>query len=82
MADLVDQAELAALKEMLKHLAQCTFLPGYWDKRFVRNMHQSDPAKLTENQRNQVRRLAYKYRRQMPAAVVPARVKLPKEVMQ
>lgn len=78
MVDLVDMAEAEMLAAQLKALHGVTFLPGSWDKRFVRDMHQRDPATMTENQCNQVRRLARKYRRQMPAHLVPAGTNLPK----
>lgn len=79
MADLVDQAELARLREQIQALSGCTMIPGSWDKRFVTDMLERSPATLTENQRNQVRRLAYKYRRQMPAAMASNRVNLPRQ---
>jgi hypothetical protein len=51
-------------------LARCRFLPGSWDKSFVRGMvHRARTAPdepLTEHQAELMRRLAYKYRRQIP----------------
>jgi hypothetical protein len=70
MADLVDMAEIDTLRDMLRHLQSANMLPGSWDKRFVSDIWQRDPATLTENQRNNVRRLVKKYRRQMPAHLV------------
>jgi hypothetical protein len=81
MDNLAALAELDRLREQLRHLQACTMIPGCWDKRFVADTFQKDPAKLTENQRNQVRRLAYKYRRQMPAQLVPNRTNLPRGVV-
>ncbi len=80
MADLVDQAELAVLREQIQALSGCSMIPGSWDKRFVTDMLERSPAALTENQRNQVRRLAYKYRRQMPQKLLPKSVKMPRQV--
>ena len=51
-------------------LARCSFLPGSWDKRFVR-----DVASLkthTPLQAANIDRLAWKYRRQLPARLVPS----------
>lgn len=76
MADLVELAEMETLRLTLRHLRDAAMLPGCWDKRFVDDVWQREPASLTQNQRNQVRRLAYKYRKQMPAGLVPARVNL------
>jgi hypothetical protein len=57
-------------------LAACTFPPGSYDKRFVRDLHSrmasKDAVTLTEKQAAYVRILAWRYRRQMPAALVPA----------
>lgn len=57
--------------EVLQALARCTFLPGSAHKRFVRDVAASDPTKLTWRQWAYVRRLAWRYRRQMPARLVP-----------
>lgn len=74
----LDQAEQDLLWRQLLGLACVTMLPASWDKRFVRDMvRRGSAAGLTENQRNQVRRLAYRYRRQMSPALVPDRVQLP-----
>lgn len=57
-------------------LWRCTFLPGSHDKRFARDMAaraaMASPPDLTEKQAAHLARLAYKYRRQMPAHLVPA----------
>lgn len=78
MADLADLAEHAVLREQMRHLQGCDMQPGSWDKRFINDVFLKEPANLTENQRNQVRRLAYKYRRQMPPNLVPNRVQAPR----
>lgn len=47
--------------EALQALKQCTFLPGSWDKRFVRNLSAlPQDAALTERQAANVERLAYR----------------------
>ncbi len=79
MADLVDRAEAAQLRAQIEALAACTMIPGCWDKRFITNVLERSPTALTENQRNQVRRLAYKYRRQLPRTLVPNGVKMPRQ---
>ena len=80
MADLVDMAENDLLRRQLRHLKgeSVTMLPGSWDKTFINDVFGKDIATLTENQRNQVRRLAYKYRRQMPRELIPERVHTPR----
>lgn len=72
--------DLVPLREQIKQLRAIvtTLQPGQWDKKFVEDMFTRDAATLTENQRNQVRRLAYKYRCQMPRALVPQKVHLPR----
>lgn len=79
MGDLVDQAELAQLRAQIEALSSCTMIPGCWDKRFVTSVLSRSASTMTENQRNQVRRLAYKYRRQLPRALVPTGVKMPRQ---
>ncbi len=57
----------------LERLSRCTFLPGSWDKRFVRNVWGSVLAceavngtpTITTNQAEQVDRLHHRYRRQI-----------------
>ncbi len=71
MADLVDQAEHETMRRRLWHLQSATMLPGSWDKRFISDIWQRDPATLTAKQRESVMRLAWKYRRQMPADLAP-----------
>jgi hypothetical protein len=67
MSDLVDLAEHEALRAMLRHLQSATMLPGSFDKRFVGDVWQRAPASLTPRQVAFVKRLVWKYRRQMPA---------------
>jgi len=54
--------------------AACTFLPGSWDKSFVRRVADLLAAgePLSDGQRCQVLRLTWKYRRQLPQTVRPA----------
>lgn len=51
-------------------LARCTFLPGSWDKRFVQDVWALE--EFSTLQEANINRLALKYRRQMPARLVPA----------
>lgn len=53
-------------------LSRVTFLPGCWDKRFVRQIAAMDLDRVTELQWQHVTRLAWKYRRQMPWELVPS----------
>jgi len=57
-------------------LGRCTFLPASDHKRFARDMDARSrityPPALTERQSAQLARLAWRYRRQMPSALVPA----------
>ncbi len=57
-------------------LARCKFLPGSADKRFAHDMASraqlKDPPALSERQGQYLKDLAYKYRRQMPADLVPS----------
>jgi hypothetical protein len=54
---------------LICELNQVTFLPGTWDKKFVRSVFRQfsdNPDKpLSEKQRHWVYRLAYKYRQQL-----------------
>ena len=55
-------------------LEACSFLPGSWDKRFARNMaaksRHAPAGDFTEKQRVHLIRLAHRYRRQIPVAVI------------
>jgi hypothetical protein len=66
MADLVELAEHETMRQMLRHLQSATMLPGCFDKRFVADIWQRDPATLTPRQAAFARQLVWKYRRQMP----------------
>ena len=63
--------------ELATALASCTFLPGISHKRFARNM--ADAARNLPDQeislraRHYMEILAWRYRRQMPAHLVPER---------
>jgi hypothetical protein len=59
--------------ERAKALARCTMLPGTWDKRFVRSVAAiaASGVSMTDKQVEQVDRLAWKYRRQLPVRLVP-----------
>jgi hypothetical protein len=65
--DLVEMAEHETMRQMLRHLQSATMLPGSFDKRFVADVWQRAPAMLTPKQSAFVKRLVWKYRRQMPA---------------
>lgn len=54
-------------------LGQCTFLPGSSHKRFARQVSQMYLDKITEKQWRHVIRLAWRYRRQMPAELIPSK---------
>jgi hypothetical protein len=56
-----------------KALASLSYLPGTWDKRFTRDVAAIVAAgrELTEKQAQNVERLAWKYRRQLPARLIP-----------
>ncbi len=57
----------------LERLARCNFLPGSWDKRFVRDVNTSavvceasgSVLAITTAQAEQIDRLYYRYRRQI-----------------
>lgn len=53
-------------QEAIKALNRCRFMPGSWDKRFVRDMaYLSDYAMLTAKQEEWIDRLLYRYRKQL-----------------
>jgi len=52
-------------KDKIHELTKCTFLPGSWDKRFVRDMMSKDVNKLTQKQKEWIDKLHHKYRRQI-----------------
>lgn len=52
--------------EALQALSRCRFLPGSWDKRFVRNLSGlPTEADLTEKQIAQIERLVVRFRNQL-----------------
>lgn len=52
--------------QALKALSRCTFYPGSWDKRFVRDMAALGPYDLlTPKQEQNIERLTYCYRKQL-----------------
>ena len=52
--------------QLLQRLVDCTFLPGSWEKRFVRDLSaETKDYELTAKQLAQVERLHYRYRRQL-----------------
>lgn len=51
---------------LLQRLKQCTFLPGSYDKRFVRNLSAAPKdVNLTKGQADYLSKLEHKYRRQL-----------------
>ena len=64
---------MTVFDEMRRALGRCTFLPASWDKRFARALAMMPADKITERQRRNVIRLAWKYRRQMPDDLVPSK---------
>ena len=69
--DLVVQAEHERLRQQMRHLQGADMLPGCWDKRFIRDIWDRDPARLTAKQKASVLRLAWRYRAQLPAELRP-----------
>lgn len=61
------------LGRMKAALATCRFLPGHPDKRFARDMANVPVERVTERQRRHIIRLAWRYRRSMPADLVPGK---------
>lgn len=56
----------------LRELASCTFLPGSWNKRFVRDLSTLGPYDLlSPKQEVTVERLAHLYRRQIGEDLFP-----------
>lgn len=52
--------------QALKALSQCTFYPGGFDKRFVRDLSVlSEYAMLTARQEEWIEKMLYRYRRQL-----------------
>ena len=58
-----DDSDLGLL---IQRLRQCTFLPGSWEKRFVRSLADKQPPyQLTPKQREWLGKLAHRYRKQL-----------------
>ncbi|HUO23691.1 MAG TPA: hypothetical protein VMU59_14335 [Caulobacteraceae bacterium] len=57
-------------------LGRCSFLPGSAEKRFCRDMAAraalAAPPELTERQAAYLERLCWRFRRQLPAHLVPS----------
>lgn len=68
---------MTELQRLRAHaLAQCTMCPGSWEKRFARDMASiatANPSQpLTPKQVEWISKLSWRFRRQMPAHLVPA----------
>ena len=65
MSDLANKQAIA--------LGRCNFLPGSWEKRFTRDVAAiaERGGELTPRQQENVERLAWKFRRQLPADIAP-----------
>lgn len=66
------EGDIAA--DRARWLATLNYLPGSWDKRFARDVaaYVAAGRPLSEKQVANVERLAWKYRRQLPARLIPA----------
>ena len=56
-------------REKLERLSRCSFLPGSWDKRFVRDVLGSEA--ITARQAETIDRLYHRYRRQTQRTPLP-----------
>lgn len=72
-AGAAKQAVTDLVRKQAVALGRCTMLPGSWDKRFARDAAAiaERGGTLTDSQARNVERLAWKYRRQMPANIAP-----------
>jgi len=62
-------------KDMLLGLSKCTFLPGSWEKRFVRNLHftaRSKKPTISTKQREWLVEIAHRYRKQLERLAIPS----------
>jgi len=62
-------------QDMLSQLSRCTFLPGTWEKRFVRNLHFTARSKnptITPKQREWLVEIAHRYRNQLERLNTPS----------
>jgi len=58
---------------MVINLTSCTFKPGCWDKKFVRDLAErvrGGHVDFSERQRETLLRLVHKYRRQIPTEIL------------
>lgn len=55
---------------MVRALEGCTFLPGSWDKRFVRDMSGKPDSAMTSKQKASVLRMVQKFRRQLSVEII------------
>lgn len=57
-------------QNLIKALARCRFGAGSWDQRFVHDLREKPPTyELTPKQSEQLERVAWTYRRQLPFPV-------------
>ena len=75
----LDQSERLPItqteKDMLLSLSKCTFLPGSWEKRFVRNLHftaRSKKPTISPKQREWLVEIAHRYRNQIERQLSPS----------
>lgn len=64
--------ELALLDRRMCALQGVSFLPGTAAKRFVRDVCGRPATDVSERQRIYIEQLCHKFRRQLPASLVPA----------
>ena len=57
-------------RELSRALANCSFLPASWDKRFVNDMVQQ--STVTEKQAHALATVAWKYRKQLDPKIRPS----------
>lgn len=63
----------SSFDQMRQALGRCRFGTAPWDKRFARSIAEMDLRLITDTQRWHVIRLARRYRRQLPATLVPSK---------
>lgn len=62
------------LDKTVAALARCSFLPGHPHKRFARDIAARPVEQLSPKQIAYALALAYRYRRQMPTALIPRKI--------
>lgn len=67
-----ERERLRILRARMAGLQACSLLPGSADKRMIREICCREPATLSDRQAALIERLAWRYRRQLPAGVAPA----------